>query len=674
VNGGRVRAHTATAGPPTPSGAGPVSGTTRSARVGRRRALEQRSRALVPAAVAGVLGALPVLLVLGAVPGRRPTVLIEWMFRGFTACALDGGALNPVIMTCERAGVPLGMHQLDGGLTYPLGGLLVRAGVDPLGAWQVAVALPLIAGFAALFWLGRRLTGSVGLAAGMVAVVALNGTLTSRTWNWYWNTVAIVLLPLLFAALHVLFVRAALVREGLRRAGILVAPGLACVASAIVIGIEWQYAAMFAAAITSAAIVVLVAPRGWERGTRLLLLTVGAAGLGLVATLLRWRMTLAGITSQTDNFLTNATNEGVDLVALVAPDGRASLLGAALDGLGLDGLLAERLSDGRMLWVAPYLGVGLLVLLAAVLLGGRDSTEGTGPPGVADDRRRTAGSRAPGGIQVGRREYLLLLAVVAAGSLLVSLGPEWHVASVALPDAHVTSPLRWLWTATPVRWIRYPWTFNAVTFVALVLGIGALLPSLPRRPPGRSPLVWAVGALVVLELVSPQVLTSMVDPAPSVPNAPSQLTTADPAIVAFEDEELSELRWEMAAAGGPVTLLPWSNTWVIPYLGPASGIEMRNAGIDRNLAQVEAAAPQTRPQIRRQRGAMVEALFQAGWTDAVVIVDYLPLAENIARHASGDLLDIDRYHLQRNEQTVIEADRRGYCTQRRSWFWVITDC
>ena len=130
----------------------------------------------------------------------------------------------------------------------------------------------------------------------------------------------------------------------------------------------------------------------------------------------------------------------------------------------------------------------------------------------------------------------------------------------------------------------------------------------------------------------------------------------------------------MAGAGGPVTLLPWSNTWVVPYLGPAFGIEMRNAGIDRNLAQVEAAAPQTRAQIRRQRGGMVEALFQAGWTDAVVIVDYLPLAENIARHASGDLLDIDRHHLQRNAQTVLEADRRGYCAERHSWFYMITDC
>jgi hypothetical protein len=130
----------------------------------------------------------------------------------------------------------------------------------------------------------------------------------------------------------------------------------------------------------------------------------------------------------------------------------------------------------------------------------------------------------------------------------------------------------------------------------------------------------------------------------------------------------------MASVGGPVTLLPWSNTYVIPYLGPAFGIEMRNAGIDRNLAQVEGAAPQTRRQIRRQTGGMVEALFDDGWTDAVVVVDHPPKAEVIARHASGDLLNIDRHRLERNARVVRQADRLGYCTERRSWFYVITDC
>ena len=74
-----------------------------------------------------MLGCLPVLTVLGAVPGRRPAVLIEWMFSGFVRCALQDGALNPLVMTCDRAGVPVGMHQLDGGLTYPLGGLAAAA-------------------------------------------------------------------------------------------------------------------------------------------------------------------------------------------------------------------------------------------------------------------------------------------------------------------------------------------------------------------------------------------------------------------------------------------------------------------------------------------------------------------------------------------------------------------
>lgn len=608
--------------------------------------------AAATALVAGGLAALPVLAVLGALPGRRPTVLIEWMFRGFVACALDAGALNPLVMVCERAGVPLGMHQLDGGLTYPLGGLLVRAGLDPLVAWKLAVAVPITVGFAALFWLGRRLSDSAPVAAALVAVVALHGTLAARTWNWYWNTVAIVLLPLLFAALHVLFVRAQAVRAGRRAGSTLVRPALLSVVAVALAGIEWQYAALFAAAVAVTAVGLLALEPGWSTRQRAAVVAWGAAGVGLVTVVLRWRLSIAGIAGQFDGSLTNAADEGIDLAAFVLPDGQTSLVGVALRLIGLEGVLSDSLAAGRMLWITPYLGVALFALVAWLLAQRR--------PRLTDDEHRPRG-------------FMMLLVLVAAGSLLLSLGPEWHLASGALPEVHIASPLHWLWTATPMRWIRYPWTWHAVTWLSLTLVLSAVLPVLVRERDDRSPLLWVVAALLVVELVSPQVLSSIIDPAPSVALAPTRLTTADPDVARFEATVVPELHAALADAG-MVTLLPWGNTWVIPYLGPAAGIPMRNVGIDRNLSQVEAAAPQTRAQLRSQRGSVVDRLFDSGWTDAVVIVDYIPYADYIVRHTNGDVLRIDTDQLARNRRTVREARRLGYCAEDHQWFTVLTDC
>jgi hypothetical protein len=624
----------------------------RRARSRRQPPRRRRRRPSATVLAAGVLGALPVLATLGAVPGRRPTLLIEWMFRGFTTCALADGALTPVTMVCNRAGVPLGMHQLDGGLTYPLGGLLVRAGVDALAAWKLAVAVPIIAGFAALFWLGRRLAGSTWAAAGLVTVVALNGTLASRSWNWYWNTVAVVMLPALFAALHVLIVRAQRVRHDRRPMLLLAGPALVCAALVLLIGIEWQYAAVFAAAIVLTAITLLLFERGWTTAQRLTMLTWAVVAITACAGVLRWRMVLAGVDDQFNGSLTNAAHEGIDLAALVLPDGHASFLGAALRLTGLHGIVADAVSGGRMLWIAPYVGVGTLVVIGMLIARDR--------PRLADETRRP-------------RTFLILLVVMAVGSLLLSLGPEWQVANVALPDVHSGSPLPWLWTSTPLRWIRYPWTWNAVTFLTIALALCAIVPTLVGGG-GRSQRAWIVGALIVGELVSPQVLATIVQPAPSVSNASSRLTTADPVIARFDDEAVPELRRALMDAGGMVTLLPWGNTWVIPYLGPVAGVPMRNVGIDRNVSQVEAAAPRTRSQIRSQVGVIVDALFRERWTDTIVVVDYIPTAEHIERHASGGLLVADVEQLDRNAQTVREAQRLGYCAERHSWFTVLTDC
>lgn len=238
----------------------------------------------------------------------------------------------------------------------------------------------------------------------------------------------------------------------------------------------------------------------------------------------------------------------------------------------------------------------------------------------------------------------------------------------------MASPLRWLWTSTPMRWIRYPWTWHSVTVLAMALGLSAVLPVLVRDRDDRSTLVWGLGALLAVELVSPQVLASIVQPAPSVPDAPSRLTTAHPAIARFDAEALPELRTALAEAGGMVTLLPWGNTYILPYLGPAQGIPMRNVGIDRNLSQVEAAAPQTRAQLRSQDGAVVDRLFRSGWTDTVVLVGHNAKADQIVRNATGGLLVYDVDQLERNARTVWQAELRGYCAERHSWFMVLTRC
>lgn len=601
-------------------------------------------------ALIGVLGCLPVATVLGAVPGRRPAVLIEWMFSGFVRCALDGGALNPLIMTCARAGVPVGMHQLDGGLTYPLGGLAVRAGLAPLTAWKLAVVALLAVGFVALAWLAHRLTGTRVAAVAAVALLGFDATLTARSWNWYWNIVAFALLPLLLSALLVLFDRGTR-----RRLSALWAPGAATTGTVLAIAIEWQYAGLFAAAIAGGALLVLVAQRGWTTRQRLALLAVGAAAAALVFAVLRVRLHLAGITTQFDESMLVAAEEGIDLLSLLVPDPQASFLGwliAWATGAELTGALTE----GRHLWIGPYLDVGLLAVLA-VLVARRRPALRHGDP------------RRPDG-------FVLLLALTLAASVVLSLGPVWHVARVALPDAVVGSPLAWMWTATPLRWVRYPWTWNGVTtIVTLVLAL-ALLPPLARRGDGTwTPVAWVVLALAVLELGSPLVIETLGNPEPSVETATvERRTTADRQIRRFDQQALPELRSALAAAGDTVMFLPWGNTWITPYLGPADGLDLRNVGIDRNVLQAEAAAPVSRDQLRDLRGAMIDRLLTIGWVDAVALVDFIPTTDKIGRAASGDLLVIDVRERQRNARAAREVRALGYCTERWSWFTLVTAC
>ena len=602
---------------------------------------------------AGLVGALPVLWVLGAVPWRLPTLLIETMFTGFVACARADGVLTPLEMVCDRAGVPLGMFQLDGGLSYPIGGILVGLGIEPLNAWRLSVALLIVPGFAALFWLTHRLTGSALAAAGFVALHGLSGTMTARSWNWYWNITAVSLLPVLFAVLYVLFARA-----GRRRVAPLVPPAIAAMLTVSAISLEWQYAGLFATAVAAAAVVVLVVQRGWTPLQRLAMVLATGGAMAAVFVVLRSRLSTAGIAGQFSDTLLTAAHRSIDLVALVAPDGRASLAGAALAWIGGDDMLANALVNGPQLWVTPYLGV--LTLLFVGLLAARRRGQPT-PHGV----------RSPAG-------YLPLLVLIVAGSILLSLGPVIRVAWLTAPTLHVSSPLAALWQATPLQWIRYPWTWGYLTHLALLLVYAALAPALLRRRSGSwSPLAWVLAVVLVLDVVSPQSILAFDSELPSVATAPrwTRIDHDHPGVAGFEAEAVPELLARLKRADEPIVMLPWRNAWTVPRLGPADGVHVRNAGIDRNVTQVEAAAPFTRTELRAPTQETVERMLQGGWASTVVLLDVMPttgatVVRRDHQHARPDDLAWSGFV----RRTGNQLTRAGYCVEPGSWFAVIRRC
>ena len=600
---------------------------------------------------AGVVGALPVLWVLGAVPWRLPTLLIETMFSGFVACARAGGALTPLEMVCDRAGVPLGMFQLDGGLSYPIGGVLVGLGIEPLTAWRLSVALLIVPGFAALFWLTHRLTGSAVLAGGFVALHGLSGTMTARSWNWYWNITAVSLLPVLFAVLYVLYVRA-----GRRRIGPLVPTAVAALATVLVISLEWQYAGMFATAVCVAATLVLVAQRGWTSRERLAMVLGTGGALTAVFVVLRTRLVTAGISGQFSDTLLTAAHRSIDLLAFVTPDGRTSLLGAALARLGGDGMLAGAVIDGPQLWVTPYLGMLTLPVVAVMIAVRR--------------RRLTPDRRSPAG-------YLPLLGLIVAGSILLSLGPVIRVSWLTAPTLRAASPLAVLWESTPLQWIRYPWTWGYLTRLVVLLVYAALAPVLLRRAGSWSPLAWVLAVTLALDMVSPESIVAFDSELPSVATAPSwtRLDRDHPGIATFEAEAVPELLARLERADEPVVMLPWANAWTVPRLGPAAGVNVRNTGIDRNVTQVEAAAPFTRAELRAPTQDTIERMLDDGWAATVVLLDVMPIT-------GATVVRRDHQHLRPDDlawagfvrRTGDRLTRAGYSVEPGSWFMAIGRC
>lgn len=599
---------------------------------------------------ASILGSLPTLWVLGALPWRVPTLLIENMFRGFATCALADGALNPILMVCRRAGAPIGMYQLDGGLSYPLGGVFMRLGAEPLAAWKLSVAALIVPGVGALFWLLRRMTGSPLLAAAFVALNGLNGSLTARTWNWYWNVVAVLLLPLLFALLYVLFDRGR--RRQLRP---LLLPGAAALVTVTAIGIEWQYTGLFATAVAVGAVALLAVLPGWRILHRVALLAGGAIGVAIVAAVLRVRLSLAGIAGQYEDTLTTASDNAIDLVALIAPDPRTSLLGRLLVRLGHDDLVVRGLAGGRQVWVAPYLGVAAVVFLVVV--------------GIVTWRRRHPNPHLPA-------PFTVLLLTVFVASVVLSTGPQPQLASVSDPTTVYTSPFAEWYLSDPLRWIRYPWTWGYLTHIAGLLSCAAVASLLLRRRRGWSPLVGVLVVILAIEFVSPQVLKAFSSTRPSVSMATAwtRVTSDDPTVAEFESRAIPELERALRPLDGPALLLPWGNTYIAPHLGPEAGAEVRNVGIDRNLHQIEAVAPFERRALRRPTPETLQRILDSGWATGVVVLDHVPSGESILR--------FDHAHLRRREDTwtrrVGRLERRlataGYCVTPHSWFTVFTRC
>lgn len=601
--------------------------------------------------VVAVAASLPILWVVGAVPWRLPTLIVEKMFRSFATCAMDGGALTPVRMLCPEAGVPVGMHQLDGGLTYPLGGLLIRAGADPLTAWKVSVAAVVIVGTAALCWLLLRLTASPLIATIAVVVHGLGGTASARSWDWYWRVTGSALLPVVFAAVYVLYVRAPQ-----RRLRPLLVPGLALFASVLAVSIEWQYAGLFATGTAAAAMLLLTLQRGWRWQQRIALTASTAAGLGVLFALLRWRLSVAGIGSQMDNALAKATGGSVDLVSFVVPDGPMSLVGRVLTVLGWDDRLVRSMVEHKQLWVAPYVGGLVAVFLLGLLA-----------------RHRFRLPPAPG----RPRAFLPLLSLVAVASVVFALGPQIRLAGVARPAATFDSPIGLLYAGTPLEWIRFPRTWVYLLHLALLLIYASLAASLLRRGRRRwSPLLLVLAIAMALDFVSPQVLGAFDDPRPSIALAPgwTRIDSDDPAAVRFARREQPAFEQALRGFDGPVVMFPWGNTWSIASLGPSAGIPVRNVGIDRNVAQVVDASPFSADQFKRATPELMRRMLDSEWAAAVVMLDLTPHGTTIDRFDSQRLRPKDLARRSRRVRRQDALVRAGYCVTEGSWFAVIAVC
>jgi hypothetical protein len=367
------------------------------------------------------------------------------------------------------------------------------------------------------------------------------------------------------------------------------------------------------------------------------------------------RLAIAGISDQYDNTLATAGDNAIDLMAFVAPDPRASLLGLLLDRLGYDDLLVGGMATGRQLWVAPYLGVATTLLLLVVL--------------VMAWRRHRSNPHLP-------TAFLVLLLAVTIASIVLSTGPETRLASMSDPTATFVSPLTALYGSSPLRWIRYPWTWGYLTHVAGLLTCAAAVSILPLRGARRSPLVGVLVVILALEFISPRVLTTFDSPRPSAPLATgwTRIAADDPAVERFESRAIPELHRALRAIDGPVLLLPWGNTYIAPHLGPEAGAVVRNVGIDRNLDQVEAAAPFQPGELRRPAPETVQAVLSSGWAAGVVMLDHVPSAVSILR--------LDDFHLRHDDSAWTRRVRRmertlttaGYCVAQHSWFTVFTQC
>jgi len=631
--------------PPPATDGGGGAGRTRWA--DRRRLL---AAAWLVAATVG--GSLPVLWVVGAVPWRMPTLLVEKMFRSFAICAADGGSLTPMRMYCPRAGVPLGMYQTDGGLTYPLAGALARAGVDPLVAWQCSVAVLIIAGTGVLCWLLLRLTRSPLVATCFVVVHGLSGTASARSWDWYWRVTGAALLPLVFAALYMLYARAPR-----RRLAPLAMPGMALVAGVLAIGIEWQYAGLFAAATATTGVLLIALQRGWHWTQRAGLLASTAVGLGGIYALLRARLTIAGIGGQMDNAVEKATGGSVDLASFVVPDGPMSVIGRVLSRLGAADHLARSLVEHKQLWVTPYVGVLVVAFFVVVLALHRFRM----PP----DPGRPRG-------------FLTLLTLIAVASALLAMGPVIRVAGLAAPTANVDSPVALLYAGTPVQWIRFPRTWGYLLHLSLLLVYASLAAAFLRRGTRQwSPLVLVLVALLALELVSPQVLDAVDDPRPSIALAPewNRLDSDDPSAVRFAARRQPEFEDAVRAFDGPIVILPWRNAWSVVSMGPDVGIPVRNVGIDRNLVQVVEASPYTAEQLERPTTGLMRDMLDSGWASAIVLLDHFPHGTSIERYDTGRFSDGDLARQAWRAQHQRRLERAGYCVDAHDWFTVVSqDC
>ena len=231
-------------------------------------------------------------------------------------------------------------------------------------------------------------------------------------------------------------------------------------------------------------------------------------------------------------------------------------------------------------------------------------------------------------VRYRRRPWIVPLAVVAVGTLVLSLGPSLKVderREIARPDPVTidwylmpaeasTAPLptEWLFRNVPgVDFMRATYRWASVTRMVLVVLAAVALSALAR---GRGLPARAVLAAVAL--------LGFVEVMPDLPTVVAEHVENERSRVAFQEDAMAELK-DMTTDGETVLFLPFGNTYLANILVPEAGLRSYNVAGDKNVElAVERRPPLISSIVERGYPRDVLAAFGDESLDAVVLPHY----------------------------------------------------